>query len=401
MVDRVNVDLGERSEEVVSFSSTFENEGTYVGEVRVSGDEFTDDNSYFFTVDVLPKIRVLVVNGESSDNWFDDEGHWFGLAVGGTATSPFALETIESVELSAAVLRQHDVAVLLNVGDLNNTQAEAVAEYVEQGGSLLLAPGDRVDADLFNRQFAAITPAQLQNQGALGRDDYLVIADYDRRHPIMRPLIGDWTARFEGHWSLVPQPDADVLAQFDNTEAALVERAYGEGSVILFASSLDLEWNNLALQGLYLPFVHETLRHLVQTEVRQRAYQIGDNIDLSVASEEVFGTVRDSQGNDLVVSENNVISAARPGILTATSATGESRFAVNILAEEADLTRTAAASLYDAVINPDTSPIQSREVRTAQLIEELERPQRMWWWLLGLVMLLILAESTIANRTYR
>lgn len=401
MVDRVNVDLGERSEEVVSFSSTFENEGTYVGEVRVSGDEFTDDNSYFFTVDVLPKIRVLVVNGESSDNWFDDEGHWFGLAVGGTATSPFALETIESVELSAAVLRQHDVAVLLNVGDLNNTQADAVADYVEQGGSLLLAPGDRVDADLFNRQFAAITPAQLQNQGALGRDDYLVIADYDRRHPIMRPLIGDWTARFEGHWSLAPQPDADVLAQFDNTEAALVERAYGEGSVILFASSLDLEWNNLALQGLYLPFVHETLRHLVQTEVRQRAYQIGDNIDLSVASEEVFGSVRDSQGNDLVVTENNVISAERPGILTATSATGESRFAVNILAEEADLTRTAAASLYDAVINPDTSPIQSREVRTAQLIEELERPQRMWWWLLGLVMLLILAESTIANRTYR
>lgn len=401
MVDRVNVDLGERSEEVVSFSSTFENEGTYVGEVRVSGDEFTDDNSYFFTVDVLPKIRVLVVNGESSDDWFDDEGHWFGLAVGGAATSPFALETIESAQLSAAVLRQHDVAVLLNVGDLNNTQAEAIAEYVEQGGSLLLAPGDRVDADLFNRQFATITPAQLQNQGALGRDDYLVIADYDRRHPILRPLIGDWTARFEGHWSLAPQPDADVLMQFDNTEAALVERAYGEGRVILFASSLDLEWNNLALQGLYLPFVHETLRHLVQTEVRQRAYQIGDNIDLSVVSEEVFSSVRDGLGNDLVVSENNVISADRPGVLTASSAAGESRFAVNILAEEADLTRTAAASLYDAVINPDTSPIQSREVRTAQLIEELERPQRMWWWLLGLVMLLILAESTIANRTYR
>jgi len=40
-------------------------------------------------------------------------------------------------------------------------------------------------------------------------------------------------------------------------------------------------------------------------------------------------------------------------------------------------------------------------VQTAQLIEELERPQRLWWWILGLVMLLLLMEAVIANRTYR
>jgi hypothetical protein len=45
--------------------------------------------------------------------------------------------------------------------------------------------------------------------------------------------------------------------------------------------------------------------------------------------------------------------------------------------------------------------MQSRAVQTAQLIEELERPQRLWWWILGLVMLLLLMEVVIANRTYR
>ncbi len=401
MVDRVTVDLGDRSEEVVAFTSNFDSEGTYVGEVRVSGDEFADDNSYFFTVDVLPKIRVLLVNGEASDNWFDDEGHWFGLAVGGPATSPFELQHIESTELSAAALRQSDVAVLLNVGDLNNSQAQAITDYVAEGGSLLLAPGDRVEAELFNRQFADITPAQLQNQGQLGREDYLVIADYDRRHPILRPLEGDWTARFEGHWSLLPVADADVLMQFDNTEAALVERAFGEGRVMLFASSLDLEWNNLALQGLYLPFVHETLRHLVQTEVRQRAYQVGDNIQLVSADESAQISATDSAGQDLQLNNNALMAVARPGIYTASINDAASRYAVNILPEEADFTRVAAATVYDAVINPDTSPIQSREVRTAQLIEELERPQRVWWYILALVMLLLLAEALIANRTYR
>ncbi|MCG8415016.1 MAG: BatA and WFA domain-containing protein, partial [Pseudomonadales bacterium] len=327
MVDRVPVDLGDRSEEVVTFTSNFDSEGTYIGEVRVTGDEFADDNSYFFTVDVLPKIRVLLVNGEASDNWFDDEGHWFGLAVGGPATSPFELQNIESTELSAAALRQSDVAVLLNVGDLNNSQAQAITDYVEEGGSLLLAPGDRVEAELFNRQFAEISPAQLQNQGQLGRDDYLVIADYDRRHPIMRPLEGDWTARFEGHWSLLPAADADVLMQFDNTEAALVERAFGEGRVMLFASSLDLEWNNLALQGLFLPFVHETLRHLVQTEVRQRAYQVGDNIQLASADQSVAISATDSLGQELQLNNNALMAVARPGIYTASIGDVPSRYA--------------------------------------------------------------------------
>ena len=401
MVDRATIDLADRSEQVVSFDVEFDAEGTYVGEVRVSGDEFSADNSHYFTVDVLPKINVLLVNGEASENWFDDEGHWFGLAVSSTEQSPFALQTIETAELSAAAMRQSDVVALLNVGDLSTGQAAELNDYVNQGGSLLIAPGDRVNAELFNRQFEQITPALLQNADMLGRGDYLVIADYDRRHPIMRPLASDWSARFQGHWLLTPTDQANVLMQFDNTEAALVEKDVGEGRVLLFASSLDLEWNNLALQGLFLPFVHETLRHLVQSEVRQRAFSVGDSINFSSVDPGTDVAVTNSDNQQLSLAENNVLIASAPGILTAIVGDSSSRYAVNILPEESNFSRLPPSTLYDAVVNPDTSPVQSRAVQTAQLIEELERPQRVWWWILGLVMLLLLAEAVIANRTYR
>ena len=90
-----------------------------------------------------------------------------------------------------------------------------------------------------------------------------------------------------------------------------------------------------------------------------------------------------------------------PGLITANVDGVEVTYAINILPEESNFTRTAVATLYDRIINPDTDPTQSREVRTAQLIEELERPQRIWWWILALVMLLLLAEVLVANRTYR
>ena len=401
MVDRRSVDLANRSEQVVTFAVDFDTEGDYVGEIRVAGDEFSDDNSYYFTVDVLPKINVLLVNGEASDNWFDDEGHWFGLAVSSTDSSPFSLKTIDSAELSAAAMRQSDVVALLNVGELTNLQAAALTEYVGNGGSLLIAPGDRVDEKALNQRLGEISPARLEQMVLLGRDDYLVIADYDRRHPIMRPLGSDWPARFKGHWRLTPSEDANVLMRFDNAEAALVERDVGEGKVLLFASSLDLEWNNLALQGLFLPFVHETLRHLVRSEVGQSAYEIGDSISLEQFVLDTEVSVMDADGRSVSLESSNLQRATSPGLFTATSGAGSTRYAVNILPEESNFTRVATSTLYDAIVNPDTSPLQSRDAQTAQLIEELENPQRLWWWILSLVMVLLLVEVLVANRTYR
>ena len=401
MVDRRPVDLTDRSEQVVTFAVDFEAEGDYVGEIRIAGDDFADDNAYYFTVEVLPKINVLLVNGEASDNWFDDEGHWFGLAVSSTDSSPFSLQTIDPAELSAAAMRQSDVVALLNVGELTSSQAAALGEYVVNGGSLLIAPGDRVDERAFNQQLGEISPARLEQVGLLGRDDYLVIADYDRRHPILRPLGSDWSARFQGHWRLTPSEDAKVLMQFDNTEAALVENDVGEGKVLLFASSLDLEWNNLALQGLFLPFVHETLRHLVRSEAGQSAYEIGDSINLAQFVSDADVAVQDANGRSVSLEANNLQRATSPGLFTATSGAVSRRYAVNILPEESNFTRVATSTLYDAVVNPDTSPLQSREALTAQLIEELENPQRLWWWILTLVMVLLLVEVLVANRTYR
>jgi hypothetical protein len=351
---------------------------------------------------VRPKIRVLLVNGEASDDWFDDEGHWFGLAVSSAAQSPFLLQTIEPAELSSASLRQNDVAVLLNVGDLSAGQAAAIENYVREGGSLLLAPADKVTPEVFNRQFAEITPAMIQSRGQLGLDDYLVIADFDRRHPILSPLSSDWSARFQNHWSLLPNEAADVLMQFDNTEPALLERSVGEGNVILFASSLDLEWNNLALQGLFLPFVHETLRHLVQQNPKQRAYQVGDSLDLDPSGTAQVIEAVDAAGNTIQFENDNfVTTATTPGMINARVDGNPVNFAVNGIPEESNFNRAPVANLYDQIINPDTEPNQSREVRTAQLIEELERPQRVWWWILCLTMLLILTEAFVANRTYR
>ena len=43
---------------------------------------------------------------------------------------------------------------------------------------------------------------------------------------------------------------------------ALAERRIGQGHVLVWASTLDSYWNDLALKPVYLPFVHPLVKHL-------------------------------------------------------------------------------------------------------------------------------------------
>lgn len=402
MVDRQPVDLAATSEAVVTFNAEFTDTGSHVGLVRVSGDEFSLDNDFHFTVNVAPRIQVLVVNGEDSPNWFDDEAHWFALAVNAGDESPFEARTVTGPEWNAQALAEVDVVALLNVAALSTEQVTALDDFVNTGGALFIAPGDQVAPQRFNQQMGALAPATLLEEDPRAVDDYLLIADLDRRHPILRSLVSDWEARFQSAWGLVPVTEASVLMRFDNTRPALVERAVGAGRVAMLASAVDLEWNNLALQGIYLPLIHETLRYLANPVVYRRAYDLGEVVDLNLEDEggEVTVTGPDAEPVDFDRG-SGVLTPQRPGIYRA-SINGEERdIAVNVLTEESALSRITVGTLQDEVINPDTSPVQSRAVRTAQLMVDLERPQRLWWWIILLAMALLLLEARIANRTFR
>ena len=74
-----------------------------------------------------------------------------------------------------------------------------------------------------------------------------------------------------------------MLARFDTGEPALVERAAGRGRVMVFASTLDLNWNDLALKPMFLPFVHQLGRHLSGFKEQPAWLTIGQVLDVDAA----------------------------------------------------------------------------------------------------------------------
>ena len=72
-----------------------------------------------------------------------------------------------------------------------------------------------------------------------------------------------------------------MLARFDDGAPAVLEKAVGRGRVVVWTSTLDLFWNDLALKPVYLPFVHQLTRHLADYRERANWATVGQVIDLS------------------------------------------------------------------------------------------------------------------------
>ena len=145
------------------------------------------------------------------------------------------------------------------------------------------SPADQLDAGLWNRRFASrppaagaapaaepsppFLPARLVAIEEAGGEPWRLAFAFD--HPFFRELrdAADLlaTARFEKRFALEPVPGAQVLARFSDAagSAAIVERAWGKGRVVLFASAADLEWSDWPRNPSYLMALHELLRGLL------------------------------------------------------------------------------------------------------------------------------------------
>ena len=102
---------------------------------------------------------------------------------------------------------------------------------------------------------------------ALNHDRFSVLAMLDYNHPIFQPFKepnhGDFgKGRFYRYLQAVPLKGAAVLASFDDGSPALFEKVYGTGRVLCFTSTIDREWTDLPIHGVYLPFLYEAIKYL-------------------------------------------------------------------------------------------------------------------------------------------
>jgi Mg-chelatase subunit ChlD len=377
--------------------------GNFVrGTVRAGDDALGADNVFHFVVSPTQPLRVVVLDR--------------GGTAGGALYVTRALAIGEAPRFEAAV-RQPDAlsdedlrrasAVVVNDVPVPAALGRRLLRFVEAGGGLFIAAGSRAtwaaDVDLL--------PAALDAPVDRTRGEAARVGTLEFGHPVFEPFrtprSGDFAAaRIYGYRTVKPGTGVDVLARFDGGAPALLERRVGAGRVLLWASTLDLAWSDFPLKPVYLPFVHQAVRHLAAYAEPAPWLTVGQVLDASVASspaQAASTVVLTPSGRRMGVDEegSEVLELTEQGFYELRNRTGDavsSVVASNVDTGESDLTPMDPKEIVAATTPAPGDGRQAGAPGQALTPEAQEGSQRLWWYLLCIGILLLGADTLISNR---
>jgi hypothetical protein len=167
----------------------------------------------------------------------------------------------------------YQVVALLTTNGIDRTARETLGRQVQNGTGLFVAAGAGIDPSVL----AGLANWQPPISAVEQADTPLTLAATDLRHPIFRPFgalaanLGQ--VRFNRAWR-VRSDGWSVIGRFSNGTPALLERALGQGRVVLLASDVDRRWNDFPLHPSFVPFALETIRYLAGDRRQPREYTI-------------------------------------------------------------------------------------------------------------------------------
>ncbi|HSJ65742.1 MAG TPA: BatA domain-containing protein [Gemmatimonadaceae bacterium] len=414
-IERREVSLAPDGATRVGFSPATLPAGITRGEVRIGADDLTADDAFFFTIAAGEDLPVLIVE---SDGAAATSSLYLSRALAIGDAPGFRTRTVQSGRLTTRDLADAAVIIFNDAPPPRAELARALAARVNEGAGLLVVAGPRAEDRAWPAELEAIMPAAI---GAVadrppGRPG--AIGFMDRSHPALTvfraPRSGDFAAaRFLRYRTLRPADGTEILARFDDGAAALVERRAGTGRVLVLASTIDGVWNDLPVQPVFLPLVHQIARYAAGYAERRRWYTIGEVVDLT---RDPSGIAADSARGTLIAvspsgKRTHIPPDRRPVLELGERGFHELRresngrtvsLAANVAIGESDLSRIDPEELSLAIAAPprDSLIVESGEIAAAGLAEP--PPERhLWWWLLAAALLLFVGETVLGNRLSR
>ena len=401
----------------VTFSPFTLTESYTRGVVRTTPDRLPQDDRFHFVLSPDQTVSVLVIQDSRPR---PDSALYLERALAIGTTPAFRTDIVRVNQVTPDDFDGRAVVIVNDARLPGGAVRRRLVEFVEDGGGLLVVLGERSTwpsegADLLPGTFGEPTDRTGARGGALGFMDY--------SHPVFElfstPRSGDLgSARFFRYRPLTVSDPESVIARFDDGAVALAEREVGSGRVLVWTSTLDSFWNDLALKPIYLPLVHSLSEHLAQYTPSAPSFTVGQVLRLGqeAAATNTDGTDANLAPNDdadriaLAPSGEQLNIPGNDGGLLELTERGfyEIRLqgvdeprprtvAANLQLEESNLATLDPQELAGAVAGRADIARPATEASTLTP-EERERRQSIWWFLLVAAFVLLAAETILSNR---
>lgn len=401
-VEKRDVSLNSRDSRVVEFTGFNLNDGANRCTIDISSGDFAPDNRFYFTLRRETPAKALIV--ESASRGRSDSLHLqSALTTDDNLPFTFTLKSTGSVD--PASIAEQKLVILNDAGAINSALADALVKFVNGGGQLIVATGPQTQVDTFNNSFQQIAPATLREPVLVKPGESAAITDVKFDHPIFEVfqqsgrLAG---ANVIGYFRAEPRANATTLARFEDGSPALIEGTAGKGRVLLFTSSLGPSWNDLPLTPLYLPFIHQMVRY-AGTREADSWYGLGQTFTVHKNGDSAPPAIDTPSGTRLNEARSTpdgelLVTAREPGFYRLRYNSQPDFTAANIDGDEGDFSKLNLQE-FVAGVTGGAGAAEGAGANQNLSGEEVEGQQRVWWSLLLVALVLLLAESALARRT--
>ena len=399
-------------------------------------DRLPDDNHRSAAFLALEQIPVLVVEGNPGAARVDQEGFFLANAlvpVKPEARAEYYLKVTVGTadDLKKPNLGQYGAIFLAGGGRLDTQAVQSLSDFVRRGGGLVVLPGAKTDPTFANdadNGLGKLLPARLDTLHEL-KDESHPLALQSRGY--LHPVTAFWndasegdlgTVRFTRFFPLLPTTaDKDknpvsVVAAYSDGQPAIVEKAFGEGKVILFGAAATPRWGNLPLHPAFVPLVQRLTGYLMGSGREKRLLSPGETFVHQVGIEAVgrefsvlppgekeqrriAGRIEMGEGNQggvIHYAETEATGAYQ--VFFGNEAKPLAAFAVQSNPDESNLARASDEKL--ASLDPGVAPKKGPEGEV-QASSAADSPRELWLPLLLAAFLGALLETGLAHHFSR
>ncbi|MCR9134003.1 MAG: BatA and WFA domain-containing protein [bacterium] len=251
--------------------------GTLKGAVRIEGDEFTADNSYYFSL-LVPESRSIV--WVTDPNAAPTEISYTNLVLNASNQNDATLNTqrvtlndIESVDY------QNTEAIILD--GLTSIPAfilPRLQEFVQNGGGLMFFPSEQGDIQNYNAFLQQFNVGQFQSvigefasfnsiaKGTQIQEDHPIFTELfetDGENPI-RVANPDIFYYYKLRAS--NSPGGFDLISLNSGDPLIREKQFGEGRILISSIGTGVEWSNFSVKPLFAPFFYRSLMYVASSD---------------------------------------------------------------------------------------------------------------------------------------
>jgi hypothetical protein len=380
---------------------------TTADRIVLLGDAWDGDNAAF-AVEAVTSLERIAYVGRQSERPESDLSYFLEQAP--LSTELFRREVIklDAAGLPAVLAEPETKAVVLEPTDAILGQAELLRRFADGGGTVianLSSPAQ--DPNAVAKFLDALLAVEGITLSESQTDDFALMSSIDFQHPVFAPFadprFNDFgKIRFWSHRrvNLPSESNLEVVASFDDQSPMLVEQSLGTGRIWLMTSGWQPEASGLGLSSKFVPIVMGLLDPSGKTRQAQLTFEVGDRIPL-----ESYGecNVTDDQGRavdeSLAVQSGSGLQILVPGLYWLQGENLKRQIAVQLPASESRLVPmdTDVFEQYGIALGK----VESTDNRLAAVwqlkVEELEKKQRLWQWLLVAGIVVLAVETFVAG----